>query len=462
MNKLREFFIPLYRSTVFPWLLTFVIGCLAVPQNGGQLELPRMLTMRAMAEHQTFQIGRYLDWTDEWARTPDGRYYNNRAPGPVLLPFPLYWPVDRLLKLTEKDKIDVKGRRPWPGRLLRSGLSFVLQILPLCMLVWLASLWLLTHGASRPAVHFFALAALWGNTASIFMNNWSGHGFTACFVFAALFALLQKKWVWFGFTLGSALLCDYVVATLFLPFLGLLLWRDRPQGKMLGQVLIGAFIPAVLWCWYHYVAFGGIFTVANKYQNPMYVDVKEQGNYLGIFRSLPTPAIAWKLLFGVERGVIFTQAWLLVGLPFGIYLWLRNKLQKEQVQLLLFSTVGFLILLMLNSAYGGWFAGNTAGPRYLSSIFIPCAFAIAFLYDKFPKWMQYTTWIALGSALFFRAMVFAINPMAPLAPLWKYHWLQIVEQEKFSNWGRFILCLVLYGIAAFWVWRRQNRTEANA
>lgn len=418
--------------------------------------MPRMLTMRAMSEHQTFQIGRYLDWTDEWAKTPDGRYYNNRAPGPVLLPFPLFWPMDKLIKATEGGKLDVHGRRPWPGRELRSGISFFLQVLPLCLLVWLASLWLLTHGVSTMAVHFFALAALWGNTASIFMNNWSGHGFTACFVFAALFALLQKRWRIFGFTLGCALLCDYVVAVLFLPFFGILFWRERIQGKLVGQILMGAFVPAVLWCWYHYVAFGGIFTVANKYQNPMYVDIKEQGNYLGIFRSLPTPAIIWKLLFGVERGVLFTQAWVLVGLPAGLYLAFRNRLSREQLQILLFATAGFLFLLLLNSAYGGWFAGNTAGPRYISSIFIPCAFAIAFLLDKFPQWLRWSAWGALGSALIFRAMVFAINPMAPKTPLWEYHWLQIVEQEKFSNWGRFILCLTLYVLAALWIYRRRK------
>ncbi len=429
-----------------------------------------MLTMRAMSEHQTFQIGRYLDWTDEWAKTPDGRYYNNRAPGPVLLPFPLFWSVDKILKWTEGGKVDVHGRRSWPGRELRSSLSFFLQVLPLCFLVWVASLWLLTHGASALAIHFFALAALWGNTSSIFMNNWSGHGFTACFVFAAFFALLQRHWVIFGFALGCGLLCDYVVAVLFPLFFVVFFWREgfsfisfKGSGqtfKVFGQILLGALVPAILWCWYHYVAFGGIFTVANKYQNPIYVDVKEQGNYLGIFRSFPTPSIVWKLLFGAERGVLFTQAWVLVGFPVGIYLWLCNRLSTDQVQILSIALFGFLLLLLLNSAYGGWFAGNTAGPRYLSSIFIPCAFSIAFLLDKFPNWLQWTTWLALGSALFFRAMVFAVNPMAPRAPLWQYHWVQIAEQEKLSNWGRFTLCLALYGLAAFWVYRRRKLSKS--
>lgn len=463
MNSIRHLLRSIYEAQIFPLLLAFVVGCLVVPQNGGQLELPRLLTMRAMAEHHSFEIGRYIDWTDEWSRTPDGRYFNNRAPGPVLLGFPLFWPLDRLLKLTERGR-DAKGRRPWPGREIRTTLSLFLQVLPLCFLVWVGTLFLANHGISLGGRVFFTLAALWANTASIFMNNWSGHGLTACLVFAALLALLYRRVFVFGFTLAAALLCDYVVALLYFPFLALVLRREGLNRKFFMQALAGAVLPGVLWVWYHQVAFGGPFTVANVYQNPMYKDVTAaKGNYLGIFTALPRWEILLKLLFGSERGILVSQPWILVGIPFSFLVSMKREssLAARHLeicrQILGFAGLGLLLLLLLNSAYGGWFAGNTAGPRYLSSVFIPCAFAIACGWTAFSPWQRAMLWFALTFSLLFRALIFAVHPMAPRGSMWDYYIQELIGNS--SNWLRIAIFLTLVIGGLYWVRLRERGTR---
>src|SRR3989344_828640 len=154
-DRFRNFCFAQARNPVFPWVVVFLIGNLAIPQHGDQLELPRMLMLRAMGDDHSFEIGRYIDWTDEWSRTPDGRYFNNRAPGPGLVGFPLYFAVDRLLeKPREGGKVDDKGRRPWPGYPLRASLAFWLQQIPFGLLVLFGATWLLTQGASLTAAHF--------------------------------------------------------------------------------------------------------------------------------------------------------------------------------------------------------------------------------------------------------------------------------------------------------------------
>lgn len=453
---MREFWLWFKAHPLLPWVLAFWVGGIAIPQHGCQLELPRMLTMRAMGDHGTFQIGRYLDWTDEWAKTPDGRYYNNRAPGPTLVPFPVFYLIDRIVELTEGGKVDDQGRRPWPGRAHRSILSFLFQSLPFGILVMLAGTWLYGQGVSLVLVHAFALAALLGNTAALFMNNFSGHGLTASFALGCVLAVLYRRWHWVGFCYGFALLCDYGTAVLLPPLLVALIYLEPRWRTWIPLFVLGGVLPGILWIWYHVAAFGSPFIMANHYQNPMYQDVSEAGNFLNIFKPRIDFAVLLKLLFGAERGILPTQPWVLVGVPWLLY-WLVAKAKgasREWKLLVSFAVAGFLLRLALNACYGGWFAGNSAGPRYLSETFPILALAIALVLAPAPKLLQGLVGLGFAAALVFRGLVFAVNPMAPLQPLWVFYWLQIVNHPSGSNWLRLGIYWALLALAYYAVKKR--------
>jgi hypothetical protein len=82
---------------IWPWCLAFALMCVAVWHDGGTNAASRFAMLRAMSTRCTFQINRYLDWTVDWARTPDGRYYSNKAPGAALVAVPATWLADGVL-----------------------------------------------------------------------------------------------------------------------------------------------------------------------------------------------------------------------------------------------------------------------------------------------------------------------------------------------------------------------------
>lgn len=460
-ERVKKFASEQVRNPVFPWFLAFVVGNLAIPQNGCQLELPRMLTLRAMADDHSFEIGRYIDWTDEWAKTPDGRYFNNRAPGPAFVGFPVFYVIDRIfVRPSEDGKVDEKGRRPWPGRALRDLTSLFVQQIPFGLLVLFGASWLLTQGVSLVAVHFFALAAFFGNTAAIFMNNYSGHALTATCVLGVLLALVMRRFFWVGFAYGFALLSDYGVAMLLPPLIASLFYLEANARRWFVPFVCGGLLPGALWIWYHVSAFGSPFLTANHFQNPMYQDVKTEGNLLGIFKPWPDPQVLGELLFGARRGLLPTQPWILLFVPIALGRLAMHYSTRTHRLVLMFSLGGLCLLLWLNSMYGGWFAGLSAGPRYLCAIFPALAFTAALFYDYLTRrrWKA-ALWAGLGVALAFRGLVFAVNPMAPLEPLWKYYWREIVAKETLTNWLRLGIYWALLGIAFYFVWTRRERHQ---
>ena len=88
------------------WILIFTF-LLAILSNRTGLNtnvMSRVALMLAISERQSFEISPWQSLTLDWAKTPNGRYYSNKAPGPSLLaaPFfailykPIYWGLKHL------------------------------------------------------------------------------------------------------------------------------------------------------------------------------------------------------------------------------------------------------------------------------------------------------------------------------------------------------------------------------
>src|SRR5688500_16840383 len=100
------------------WAAFFIVANLLHPQHGGVNPAARWATLSAMSQRGTFEIatpllvektadGKFLlppgsektntvETTVDWSKSPDGKYYANKAPGPAFIAFPFVWIADRI------------------------------------------------------------------------------------------------------------------------------------------------------------------------------------------------------------------------------------------------------------------------------------------------------------------------------------------------------------------------------
>jgi hypothetical protein len=429
-------------SPILPWIFLFVALSLAVTQYGGENAKSRDSALRAITEAHTFSIDNYADWTLDWALAPNGHYYSNKAPGPVLLGLPMFALTDAVVRFVQRDRIDQRGRAPQPGYADYLPLMLWLQILPFAFLVLL-----IARELPSPERHFFALAALFGNTAAIYMSSNFGHGVASLLFLGAAWFWWERRYGLTGFFLSWALLSDYGVA-FALPFFLIATVMREKTWKSLLQIALGAAPGAVVWIWYHTTFFGSPFHTANQFTNHTQIEtLPNRWSLWGEFSPFPSPEILARLLFGTERGILFTQPWMLAvfALPF------LRKTPKAFTILAAGSLAG---LLWMNGGFGGWHGGWCVGPRYPSVVYPTMALAIALCWRQIPNPAQAILWATLIASLAFRVLVFPFSNMAPLEPLWPYH-LGKISEHPGTTALRGGIALAL--IAAALLWQRRQR-----
>ncbi|NUM88356.1 MAG: hypothetical protein HUU37_04045 [Bdellovibrionales bacterium] len=434
-----------FKAISLPLITAFLLLNAAVVQDGGQNARSRMATLRAMHEQHTFRIDPHIVATSDWARTPSGAYYSNKAPGPMLLGFPAFLVLDRLHMWKERGYRDERGLRHFPDTFQATGTSLAMQALPFALLAAWVIHWLAGQGVSRQGQWFAGLAMLFGNTAACFMNSYFGHGITAVFTMAGLLALLERRWFWMSFSFGCALLSDYGFG-MMIPAIGAAVFlRFRSGGgaaacpAILRGMVLGALIPAALWVWYHVAAFGGVFSIANKFQNPSFLDRAQEGMQLwGIF-GLPDVRVLGLLFGSPERGIFPTQPWLLL-VPL-VSLALPRSAPMARV-VAVFCLLGLAGMLLMNASFGGWHGGGGPGPRYLSHVFPGFAVWAGLVIDRAPRPVRAMLWGALLAAVLFRGLVYAGPLEAPVENLWAFY-LRELGRDSYTP----TLRLYLFGMA---------------
>lgn len=420
-----------------PWLplaLAFLALNLIVTQDGGQNAKSRLLAMRTFAETGAFRLDDHLRVTDDWSLAPNGHYYSNKAPGPILLGIPAFFLADKAAIPGEKGFRDERGLRADPGYLQSTFTSFVMQALPFALLALAIAFWLAQLGAAWSTQFFFLLTALFANTAALFMNSYFGHGFSALAQLAGLFFLLSRRYAWSGLFFSVALLSDYGFAAQ-LPALGLAIWWLRPAWKDLARFLAGGIPGAVAWVAYHGAIFGSPFGIASRFQNPVFLE-QDRPLLWGMI-SLPEPAYLWELTFGMSRGLILSQPWMLWLVPAFLWIVWSRRANREIVATALFGFLSLAALLLMNASFNGWHGGATAGPRYLSGILPVLALLGAMVWQESGRnsCIQAAALLAVG--LVFRALVYGGTLLAPNTPLWGYY---------LSEWGHRTTPILRFGI----------------
>ena len=207
------------RSPVRDWAWLFLAINIFSTFNAGANPAARWTMMVAMTEDHTVRIDKYYFHTCDWSRTPDGHYYSNKAPGPSLIGYLLFWSLDR----ADTAEIPTRASRDYTRTVMRDNnlhtLSTVTQVFPFIIVTLLLIKELQKLGAPLAALHVSAVALFFGNTASLFMNTYFGHSMAATFV---LFTVLSvhRRWAFrTGLFFGLAVLCDYAAVLLILPLL---------------------------------------------------------------------------------------------------------------------------------------------------------------------------------------------------------------------------------------------------
>ncbi len=477
--KISNFFSELWqnkavKNLLLPWAVVFLILNLANTQDGGPNAVSRFLMMRAMSEEATFRIDDRIGATADWAKTPDGHYYSNKAPGPMLLGFPTFFVIDQIPRLWEHGFRDEHGQRHTPGYFQKTWTSFLNQMFPLLLLLAFILIWLRSQGVSKSSQVFFVLAVFFGSTVSLFYNNYFGHALNAILQLGLLYSLLRHFYGWSGFFAAAALLSDYgfiMQIPAFLVVLALQLKQEEKIWTHLHRLAHGALIPAILWIWYHVACYGSPFLVANNFQNPDFQDtIQESVNLFGIFR-IPNLPILEELLVGQTRGLLFTQPWIFLLFFFAFYRMLApsksTSTQKTNPEIAshkklaaIFCGLSLVGLLIMNMSYGGWHGGGTAGPRYISGIFLCFALWVALELDSWLKAARSLLWATLLVSIVFRGLVYGSTILGPNEPLWQWYAGEFLKTSK-TPWLRASIYFLLLAGAALWqrsIWKKEDRT----
>lgn len=440
----------LWRSSIIIWSIAFLIINIAVTQDGGTNAKSRFAALRAITESGELNIDKYRHWTIDWSQSPNGHYYSNKAPGSFLLVLPEFWLIDNLALIWDWDNKEESGIRGAPGHFQKTTLSFLGQVIPFLLILYLAMQLFQAYGYRNPSIHWMIVAMLFGSTASIFMNNWFGHGFAALLYILSILMLWEGWMLGLGLVLSALVLSDYSAALFLIPFVVAKVLIGPRTHRSFQMFVLGGLPCLAIWMWYHTTAFGGITQIATMYINPSMQDLKEEGAALfGVISLYPKLGAMYELMLGGMRGVLVTQPWAIVSAVIAIVVLFKQKLSSKENVIAGLLLCNFLILYLFNASVGAWHGGFTAGPRYMTTALLGLGFLIPIIWahtNKIGKWILCGT---IVYSIIFRAFVYGTTILAPPKNLWTWFYEEFSTTSSGTPYLRTGIFILLVGVAAW-------------
>lgn len=451
------------KSPVRDWVWLFVLINAFTTIYGSVNPASRWAALAAMVEDHSFAIDHYVPYTCDWSRPPGGHYYSNKAPGPALLAYPIF----RLLDDAQTRDLPTREARDTRRVGLidenMHTLSMFLQVIPLAIATLLLIGELQKLGIPLAALHLTAVAILFGNTASLFANSFFGHTLSASLVLLTLYAVHRRMPFRIGIFFGLSVLSDYSCLFLSLPLAIALVMTRQFRWRAIRRVVAGGALPALVLAYYQKVCFGSPFTLAHKYVNPAFVDVKTEPALWGVFRIHPNTRVVGKLLFSPERGLAYTQPWVLASLVLMLVvvcLYNSDYGQRHMLRWLTgFTLPGFVLIMWMNSSFGGWHGGATCGPRYLSAILPVFALAIPLVYLRVSATLKQLLFVTTVPALVLYVLVLSTrHVLAPESPLIEYYFDTLLRPSA----GAHLFAALVILMGGGWATYRAIRGIAEA
>jgi hypothetical protein len=288
------------------------------------------------------------------------------------------------------------------------------------------------------------------------MNSYFGHGLAAWLFLAAFLFWLQRRWGLSALCLSWCVLSEYGALFVLPAFVVATLYRERHL-RWVTPVVVAALPAAILWCWYHTVTFGSPLSIASVYSNPKEIyQVPERHNLWGTFSFLPYSTFVVALLVGPERGILFTQPWVLLVL--GCVFFVRRH--RELLAASLFAGLALGALVWMNGGFGGWHAGWTIGPRYLSLAFPAVGLLVALLWEHTSGYARGALWAGLAVSLVFRWLVLPFSVIMPVTPLWVYAWQLLSRSNSIEPYVYLAAAAVASTITTWIVMRSERHAPA--
>jgi hypothetical protein len=329
-------------------------------------ELPRVLTTMQLVDHGTFQLDARIDEIGsrvDISVTPDGHFYQNKAPGLSLLGVPVYLPVALLCRVfgTEPSMAFVT----W---LLRLGLVIVPSILFLRLFREVTTRFATSNEARNAALVAYALGSMALPYGLLFMS----HAPAAAMVGAA-FALAvravrsdagveKRQALGVGALLGLAMFTEYqaIFAALIVGVYALSGAKQRLHTAAMMLTTAAPFLIAL--ALYHTAAFGSPFITGYTYS----ADPTNRIGFMGIV-GFSTENLL-QLFVNPGNGLLLLSPWVLLSVVGAIAIAINREARQRVGAETLTAVAVVLIYCAFVTALAPHFAraGWTVGPRYIA------------------------------------------------------------------------------------------------
>ena len=414
-------------------------------EGAGWNQNSRLDMVRAIVEQGSLRIDAFHHNTGDKAFV-NGHYYSDKAPGLALLAVPVAEVTRSTLRALNIDPVSPRGLIDLAYSVTVFAVALPMAAACVC-LFWIA----MALGGSVNASAFSAVALGLVTPLWAYSTLFWGHALAAaCLIFTFACALKLREHAGFasdvfwglalGATAGWATVTEYpsAPASAVIVFLALaLVWRDGMQRRL--RVLLGIGIGAlpcvVVLSLYQHAAFGSIFHPSYAYYPPGAFSWMKHG-YMGL--TYPRIDVAFKLLFGCRRGLLFSGPVVLAA-PFGLYrLWKQPSTHAPAMAAAFIAAYYFLF----HASFFSWPAGWSYGPRYMSPGLPFLALGLAPLWDHAGRaWrMVLGALAAAGMGLTLMAVSVGAQPPDEFhCPLRQFYWPSFWAGSFSLNLGNVLL-----------------------
>jgi hypothetical protein len=372
----------------------------------------RLDMVRAVVERGTLAIDAYQDNTSDKALVA-GHYYSDKAPGQALVALPVvaatvavlkYAPADKRSNLLEVDR--------YVGTLASSAIPTVIGAIAIALVAT-------RLGASETGALFAALVYGLGTPAWVYAtimmgNNLAGAALAVAFLGAVVLrrngsqARNLMVGLATGFAAGWAVVTEYPAAPAATIVLLLALgntYRAAQRGRLpvLGALVVGAVVPALVLAAYNVIAFGSILTLSYS-ATQGWVGMRD--GIEGV--TYPKGSVLAEVTVGQFRGLL-PLAPVLVFAPLGM-LHLRRRGERAAT-----ATASWVVVyyFLYNASFVYWNGGWSYGPRYVGAALPFLCVGLAALWTSYGRLARSVLLILTAWGVVLTGAAVSTVPMPP-------------------------------------------------
>lgn len=308
----------------------------------------RILPVVTFFESGTLQIDKYCHLTNDKSHIGD-HYYSDKAPLPSLLIIPFFG-LCKIIGFISPDNGSYYGRHVYIiGSLICGVVPFVLILLLTLKRI---------AGSTGFSPWLLGTLPFYSSFLFVFAGTSFNHMLSALFILLAYIFLKDRKYFQAGLFSGLAFLCEYIVAVMIAVWILQILWNEKKLKPLMitGLGLLPSIIMILI---YNFMITGNPFTMLYKFHT--YQDLHQNYGF-----SHPSFQSLWGLLFSSYKGMFFYAPVLFLI----VFIILKNDYKKSFKDIFKNLLSNYLlipcfVIILVTSAYFGWWGGWTFGPRLI-------------------------------------------------------------------------------------------------